>query len=387
MADVHVVGGGPAGCFAGIAALQAGKNVLLSEEHKKIGEPEACSGLISKSGLDSLLPYINYKEVMLNTINSAKIVSGPLSAPQKGAPFSLREKEGRQEFIIKPKEETAILVSRQGLDRLAAARFEEEGGKLELGKKITREFAAKAVIGADGPASAVADYFGFPKISSYVATMQGNFRYACADAHQTTVYLSSKDFPGFFGWAIPISEEEAKIGIGVGLPRHPLPYYRRFLASLGVSSAPSNEFAAVIPTSVRKKTAMQKGGYSILLAGDSAGQVKSTTGGGIFFGAQCGLLAGAHADDPAGYEAEWRKKYGLDLALHRHFRTLLDVGGGQPHPLFLSAAKMMFFEDLLSERGKMDRWGAMLSPSTVSSYLGIVKKRITGGDMPVLPEK
>ena len=52
--DVHVVGGGPAGCFAGIAACLDGKKVLLSEEHNKIGEPEACSGLISKSGLEAL---------------------------------------------------------------------------------------------------------------------------------------------------------------------------------------------------------------------------------------------------------------------------------------------------------------------------------------------
>lgn len=360
MYDVHVVGGGPAGCFAGIAAAQSGKTVLLSEEHASIGEPEACSGLISKSGLESLAPCVDYKKVQLNAITSAKIISG------------------KEEFSIRPKNETAILISRQGLDRLAAARFEEEGGKLELGRKVTRKFEANSIVGADGPASAVADYFGFPKIRSYVASMQGNFKFSCEDSHQTTVYLSSKAFPGFFGWVIPINEEEAKIGLGVSLPRHPLVFYRRFLKSLGVSSKPSYEFAAVIPTSVRKKTAMRKAGYNILLAGDAAGQVKATTGGGIFFGAQCGFLAGKHASEPEEYEQAWRKKYRLDLALHRHFRTLLDIGGGQPHPLFLSAAKSLFFEDLLSEQGKMDRLSAMISPSVLSSYLGIVSRKIKG---------
>ncbi len=361
MYDVHVVGGGPAGCFAGIAAARSGKNVLLSEEHMRIGEPEACSGLISKSGLESLSPYVDYRKVQLNFITSARIISG------------------KQEFAIRPKSETAVLISRQGLDTLAAERFVQEGGKLQLGKKVTRNFEANSIIGADGPASAVADYFCFPKIRSYVASMQGNFRYRCSDSHQTEVYLSSKEFPGFFGWVIPISEEQAKIGLGVALPKHPLAYYRRFLKSLGVSSKPSYEFAAVIPTSVRRKTAMQKAGYSILLAGDAAGQVKATTGGGIFFGAQCGYLAGKHASQPAKYESEWREKYGLDLALHRHFRTLLNFGGGQPHPLFLSAAKALFFEDLLSEQGKMDRWGSMLSPSVLLTYAGILKKKISGG--------
>jgi len=360
MYDVHVVGGGPAGCFAGIGALLSGKKVLLSEEHTEIGEPEACSGLISRSGLESLAPYVDYRKIMLNEITSARIVSG------------------KKEFVIRPKEEIAVLVSRCELDKLAAQSFEEQGGKIELGKKITRNFSARAVIGADGPASAVADYFGFPRISSYVACVQGNFKHSCEDPHQTSVYLSAKDFPGFFGWAIPIDESHAKIGVGVTLPKHPLAYYKRFLARLGVKSAPNHEFAAVIPTSVRRKTAMQKSGYSILLAGDSAGQVKATTGGGIFFGAQCGLLAGKNSSTPQKYEREWKARFGLDLALHRQFRTFLNVGGGEPHPLLLSAAKAFFFEDLLSERGKMDRWSQMLSPSMLSEYTKIIAHKLTG---------
>ncbi len=360
MVDIHVVGGGPAGCFAGIAACLDGKSVLLSEEHKAIGEPEACSGLISRSGLESLLPYISYKEIALNTITSAKIISG------------------QQEFAIAPKEEAAVLVSRYRLDQLAAAALEEEGGKLELGKKVTRKFAAKNIIGADGPASAVADCFGFPKIQSYVACMQGNFKYACENQHQTEVYLSARDFPGFFGWVIPINEEGAKIGLGVSFPSHPLKYYRRFLARLGISSKPSHEFAAVIPTAVRKKTAIHKAGYNVLLAGDAAGQVKATTGGGIFFGAHCGLLAGKNAHSPGRYEHEWKSAFGLDLALHGHLRQLLNLGKGEPSPILLSAAKALFFEDLLSEKGRMDQLSKMLDPSLPMSYAEIVARRLSG---------
>jgi flavin-dependent dehydrogenase len=248
MYDLHVVGGGPAGCFAGIAAAQEGKKVLLSEEHKCIGKPEACSGLISKSGLDTLLPHINYKSVRLNTITSAKIISG------------------KQHFTIRPKNEEAVLVSRSGLDSLSAAKFEQEGGKIELGKKVTRNFASSNIVGADGPASALAEYFGFPKILSFVACMQGNFAYSCESPHQTEIHLSSKDFPGFFGWAIPINNEEAKIGVGVSLPIHPLRHYRRFLSKLGVKGNPRNEFAAIIPTSTRSITGKKAGKYNVVLA-------------------------------------------------------------------------------------------------------------------------
>lgn len=360
MYDVHVVGGGPAGCFAGIGALASGSNVLLSEEHAKIGEPEACSGLISKSGLESLRPHVDYRKIQLNTITSAKIISG------------------KSEFIISPREEIAILVSRCELDRLAAQSFERQGGKIELGKKVTRNFSARTIIGADGPASAVADCFGFPKIRSYAACMQGNFACNCENPRQTEVYLSSKEFPGFFGWRIPIDEEHAKIGLGVALPQHPLGYYRRFLQRLGVSGKPQHEFAAVIPTSMRGRTVAQKGGYSVLLAGDSAGQVKATTGGGIFFGSMCGFLAGKYSGKPKEYEHAWKQKYGLDLLLHHAFRSMLNMGGGEPHPLLFSAAKSLFFEDLLSESGRMDRWSEMVSPSLLSGYARVVAKKVSG---------
>ncbi|VVC01304.1 Digeranylgeranylglycerophospholipid reductase [uncultured archaeon] len=359
--DVHIVGGGPAGCFAGIAACLEGKSALLSEEHRSIGEPEACSGLISKSGLDSLMPYVDYKDAVINEITSAQIICG------------------RQEFVIAPKEEVAVLVSRCHLDQLAAAEFERQGGRLQAGKKVARNFSSRSIIGADGPASSVADCFGFPKIQSFVACMQGNFRHSCENPHQTEIYLSARDFPGFFGWVIPMDEEQAKIGLGVSLPCHPLEYYRSFLSTLGVSSAPSHEFAAVIPTSVRRKTAMEKAGYKVLLAGDAAGQVKATTGGGVFFGAQCGFLAGKHSGDPSAYEREWKGAYGLDLALHSHLRKLLNMGRGEPSPILLSAAKALFFEDFLSEKGKMDRLSMMLKPALPFSYAEVVARRLSGG--------
>ncbi|MCX8198091.1 MAG: NAD(P)/FAD-dependent oxidoreductase [Candidatus Micrarchaeota archaeon] len=360
--DVHVVGGGPAGCFAGIAACQQGKNVLLSEEHMQIGKPEACSGLVSKSGLEAMAPYVSYKKVMLNSIDSAKIM------------FSSGE-----EFAIKPKKEPAILVSRCGLDMQAAEAFENEGGKIRLGEKVTRKFEAKMIIGADGPASSVADFFGFPKINSYVACMQGDFSYQCENPNQAEVHLSARDFPGFFGWAIPINEERAKIGLGVALPSHPLPYYRRFLKKLGVKGKPVEEFAAVIPTSVRRMTAKQSGSYSVLLAGDAAGQVKATTGGGIFFGSMCGFIAGKNVGSPENYVREWKKAYGLDLALHQAFRKLLNLGNGEPHPLLVLLAKRLFFEEWLSNEGRMDRWSRMLSLASLLSYAKLLGSKALVG--------
>ncbi|MCX6769164.1 MAG: hypothetical protein NT051_00595, partial [Candidatus Micrarchaeota archaeon] len=95
---------------------------------------------------------------------------------------------------------------------------------------------------------------------------------------------------------------------------------------------------------------------------------------------QCGLLAGKNAGCPEAYEKEWRERYGLDLALHRNFRSLLNASGGKAEGLFLSAAKALFFEDLLSEHGRMDRWSEMLKPSVLTAYAGIVGNKILHRD-------
>ncbi|MEM4348449.1 MAG: NAD(P)/FAD-dependent oxidoreductase [Candidatus Anstonellaceae archaeon] len=359
MYDLHIIGGGPAGCFAGIAAVMEGRKVLLSEEHNRIGEPEACSGLVSKSGLDALLPYVNYKKVKLNEIDSAKIICGA------------------QEVELRPKKEKAILICRKKFDKMAADRFLLEGGKLELGKKVTRKFEADVIVGADGPASAIAQHFGFPKLTKFVATIQGDFEYSCENPRQVQIYLSSTEFPGFFGWIIPINEEEAKIGVGVRLPYHPLPYFKRFASKLKLVKAHS-QFAAVIPLQVRKKTAMQKGNIRVVLAGDAAGHVKATTGGGIFFGASCGLLAGRYAFWPEKYEKAWRKEYESDLWLHSKIRDFLDLWDGQPPALLFQLAKAFLFDKLISKEGRMDRLSLMFKPSLVLSYGEIIAKSIVG---------
>ncbi len=52
--DAIITGAGPAGILAATKIAEEGHNVLLLEEHKKIGEPDHCAGLLSSSGLGSL---------------------------------------------------------------------------------------------------------------------------------------------------------------------------------------------------------------------------------------------------------------------------------------------------------------------------------------------
>ena len=73
MFDVHVVGAGPAGSVCARECAKKGLKVLLSEEHRRIGEPVQCSGLISKNGLDSL--GVDYSKAVMWGVRGARLFS------------------------------------------------------------------------------------------------------------------------------------------------------------------------------------------------------------------------------------------------------------------------------------------------------------------------
>ncbi len=365
MYDLHVVGAGPAGTFAAITALREGKKVLLSEEHPQVGVPAHCSGLVSSSGLEQMKDVVDYRRIIRNTITRANL-HGHKQRMTLSFPY--------------PK---AYVIDRARLDQMAAEKYAEEGGKIEKGKKISElsDLRSRLVVGADGPISTVARLFNFPAIPAYASSWQGDYAYSSPDLSAVEVFFDQSWAPGFIGWVIPVSGEAAKIGLGVtkkgDLPRAK----KKFLEHLHLSKArPSAEFSALIPLAVRKKTAglFERSGrpvaeksrahYSVVLAGDAAGQVKASSGGGIFFGASCGRLAGRLAADAAEYERAWRHAYGSDLSMHRLLRSTLDVMPMWGLDAWLLGMRYARLDKWLISAGEMDQYSKMVTPRGLLAY-------------------
>lgn len=340
MYDVHVIGAGPAGSFAAYTAAAKGAKVLLSEEHPKVGMPVACSGLVSKSGLEEMSDLVNYRKITINTIHGAIVYAG-------SERFEIRAQEG----------EKAYLIDRGAFDELACEAAVGQGAKLSLSDHVgPGKYAADRIIGADGPNSTTATVFGFPRIRDFVITMQADFEMEAEDPKMVSAYLDNNMFPGFFGWAIPNGDGSVKVGMGARMPTDIRGRFGAFQKKLGIEGAKSeNLVAAIIPIETRKKTGMEKDGRKILLAGDAAGQVKPTTGGGIYFGASCGRLAGLHYDNPGLYEKEWKGLYGNDLAMHGWIYQAMHGFGGMHHIAAAHALKHLGAENFLARFGEMDK--------------------------------
>jgi flavin-dependent dehydrogenase len=156
------------------------------------------------------------------------------------------------------------------------------------------------------------------------------------DYDMVEVYLGSAYAPGFFAWIIPWRDESAKVGLAAreGNPRLLL---ERFMTkhpdvSQRLKGARSRDVSFhPIPLGGPISKTFYPG---MLIAGDSAQQVKPTTGGGIVFSLICGKAAGkmAHHASETGdttesflseYERQWKSKIGRNLNVMRRIRRML----------------------------------------------------------------
>lgn len=343
MGKVHIVGAGPAGSVAAISAVRSGHDVSLYEEHPCAGVPTNCSGLISKEGLESLKEFVDYKRHAIHKMRGAIL---------DFAGFQLK---------VDSKKDIAYLINRASFDAELAGNAERAGAKVFYSKKMEKPFPEGTMIGADGPNSTVASSFLFPRIPRFVGTAQAEVKYDGQMPEFARVFLSNRKFPGFFAWILPRDEEIADMGAGCVLPGNP----NRGLESLSKYTGiplPKEKSHFIIPVAQRPLTAARIRKRNVLLTGDAAGQVKSTTGGGVVFGTRCAALAGKYVNFPERYEQEWKEKYGPDLDAHYRLHKSLGQLNDDSLRAIGSLASTLKIEKFLEEKGSMDSPLSMLCP-------------------------
>lgn len=356
--DLQIVGAGPAGCFAAREAAKSNINVVLMEEHNKVGIPSHCSGHISKEGLESL--GIDYKKTVLNKLCGANIYSPDLN-----------------EIKIRANKVKSLLLDRVRFDQLCAEDAVVAGAKILLGVRAEREkLNGKIIIGADGFNSSIARWFNFPKINKFVFSYQADFENVkIEDKRIVSIFLSNKFSPGFFSWIIPINETDAKVGLGIWVDtnkpvtssaKHYFDLFTKkhpIASKLLKNSKILNQSSFCIPMQMRMETVRA----NVMLIGDAAGQTKSTTGGGVVFGSLCAKIAGRTAAKNLQrgvslneYEKEWRKKFEIDLLLHQKMRMLYNSLNDSMISLYFKFAKRINIDKFLIEHGDMDKPTVML---------------------------
>ncbi|MCP4647301.1 MAG: NAD(P)/FAD-dependent oxidoreductase [bacterium] len=344
MSQVSVIGAGPSGSVAALSALMHNHNVSVYEEHKRAGVPINCSGLISREGLESLEEFVDYKKHVKNRMRGAIIDCAG------------------SKLLVDSGRDIAYVVDRASFDSALAQKAEDKGAKLHYGKRASPPFPEGHIIGADGPNSSVASHFNFPHLSRFVGVSQSTVRYDGSKPDHVRVFLSNEKFPGFFAWLIPQNEEHAEVGAGCVLPGNSNASLNVLSKHIGIEF-PNTRIHSIIPVCRRAKTSISSPSRNVVLVGDAAGQVKSTTGGGVAFGTQCARLAGRHIESPQEYERTCREIHGKDLDAHYHLHTTMGKMGDDSLRALGSLASTFQIEEFLQRDGNMDSPMKMIGPN------------------------
>ncbi|MCI4372809.1 MAG: NAD(P)/FAD-dependent oxidoreductase [Thermoplasmata archaeon] len=340
--DVLVVGAGPAGTTVAHRLAVGGHQVVVVEEHPRVGYPVQCAGLVSQRALD----LAGTTSVVRATVRGATVFGPSLGSVHFKAP------EPRAFVIDRGGLDVALAdrAARAGAEFRTSVRFDgrgtSEGGRTVVrltGPENTRsEVSVRLVIGADGVSSAVARAFRLRRPVEILPAFEAEIPRSPGDPDTVEVYLGRKFSPGLFGWWIPDGSGGARVGVAVDADGtsarayfdHLLEYLaRRFGKPLG---SPTALLVSGIPIG----TVPQTHGDGVMLVGDAAAQVKPLSGGGIFTGMRCAEIAAAVAHDALGrgdlsatrladYDRAWRAEFGEEfhraLYLRRVFQRLDDT--------------------------------------------------------------
>lgn len=310
--DVAVVGAGPAGSSAALAAARAGAKTVLIDRRREIGVPVQCAEL-APAPLLRIVPTTSAAVVQWTALMVTHLPSGEIH--EVDAPGAMLDRTVFDQELA-----TAAVCA--GVDlwpEVPCDGIDGDGAIVAARGGVTGRVAATAVIGADGPHSSVGRSVGLSNTSFVVARQ---IEVLLADALDSTHVFFDQRFYGGYGWLFP-KGETANLGVGVDESRaeildEALDHLVTLVVDLGLVTGRHvlGSTGGLIPVGGPLGTARVG---AVLLTGAAAGQTHPMTGAGIHSAVSCGRAAGDAAgrfvasgdeDDLRRYEAEWRDLWG-----------------------------------------------------------------------------
>jgi geranylgeranyl reductase family protein len=306
---INIIGAGPAGCYAAYLLAKAGRKVQVFEEHKEIGKPVQCTGIVTSEFEDVMEPK---KEFTLNKTNKVRInsISGKC----------LELKHRKDNFIL----------DRAKFDSYLAKKAEKAGARFFLGAKFLKGnkdfFVIKhkdkekkiekgTLIGADGPLSNVAKSYGF--YTKMKMTFGFQYR-VCLDNDN---FIEFYPGIGIYLWIVPEGNGICRIGIVDYLGKNIRKKLDFFMKKKGINKRNIIDYQGGLIPSYHSRIKIEKRG--VFLIGDAASQVKATTGGGIV----PGLIAAKGLADAIVNKGDYKsniRKLRKELFIHLIVRHALD---------------------------------------------------------------
>ncbi len=304
MMRVSIIGGGVAGTSAALKLAEHINPEDITLVEKKAHFKKACSGILTHAK-DSLIKIPD--EVIVSKITKFRIISPSNKTLEVNfkRPDVVCEREKLNEHLTSK-------CSEKGISILQPATLQEiRTSSIMVNNK---EIPTTHLVGADGFQSTVAKLTGLSRNTKYFVGAKAIIKKEHDDAIEVYPHY------GCFAWAVPHGDGFMEVG-SMSYPEQGA-VFDRFMKRFGGCKIMDKAGALIPIHNPFVKTYKKHGEIKVYLAGDAAGMVKATTGGSIiqsFMASQC--LADSIIFNK---NYSWRKKLGLDLAVHLITRKFLD---------------------------------------------------------------
>lgn len=367
MYDAIVVGAGPIGSYTAYQLAEVGFEVALLEEDKEVGRNVICTGVIGTEAFERFdLP----RKSIVSEIKSIVFFSPSLLS-----------------INYTPSETLAYVVDRHLFDKELLQYAQGKGVDVHLGKQvrrinISRDFVeveswngtsfetlrARLVVLATGINYRLQRSLGLGVPASFLKGAQAEVE--VKNLRRTEIYVGRQISPGSFAWAVPLRKKRARIGVlaeDKGAPRLKKFMGERFAGRI------KEENPVVYQKRIAYGPVRKSIKDRVLAVGEAAGQVKTTTGGGIFYGLLCSEAA-VHVLQKAfskgdlsqrgllQYERLWKAKLGKELKMGQWARKIARrLSDKQIDNIFKFVEKRASIKEMLEEKVKFDYHVGLIS--------------------------
>lgn len=334
---VAVVGGGPAGSTCARRLSEEGFSVALLDENPRPRREVVCTGIVGEEAFERFpLP----TEAVVDVIRAARFLS-PDGVPVDYEPDGLMARvvdrttfDGR--LAERAREAGADLLrgwSARGVERHGTGvrvRAETESGGAALD--------ARVLVVATGHQRWLHEEAGLGVPGDYVHGVHADVPFRGPDVAE--LFFGRDVAPGYFGWAVPFGD---RARLGLLAPQYGRKHFERLLELPRVRERVAWEGALENwrPKALRRLRSRGivqgrvRPSYSdrVLAVGEAAGQVKTTTAGGIYFGMIGAEIAAdvlaerlpvdaLSGEELAAYGTRWWDRLGPEIEAGRKLQEL-----------------------------------------------------------------
>lgn len=321
MRDVAVIGAGPAGLYAAYQLASAGLDVAVLDAEEMIGENAICSGVV---GEEAFVRFGLPMRPVLNRICCIRAVTpaGRTLEYRSAAPLArvVDKSEFNRDLANLARSAGAELCLGRFVDAIDRER-DEVFLQFRSRQRMVGKVRARVAVIASGVNGTLNGALGLVKPREFLRAIQADILLGKDGAsNPTEVYVGRSVAPGAFGWKIPLGN--GRVRVGLMCMEEPRPYFSALLQRV----APGLELGEA---KVRRKAIGQMPvgncvAERIVVIGEAAAHVKTSTGGGIYFGLLSAemaaevILRGFRKGDFSvhtlgEFERFWRAAFGLEL--------------------------------------------------------------------------